>query len=105
MLATGDYEVEIHYSCPEKDVGSSFEIAFNEARLKATVTEAHDPPLRGAESDRTPNRGSESYVKDWRPLKAGTIRLEKGRGTFTLRALEIPGEQVMDVRLVILRKR
>jgi hypothetical protein len=33
----------------------------------------------------------------------GTIRLEKGRGLLTLRALEIPGKSVMDVRAINLR--
>jgi hypothetical protein len=33
------------------------------------------------------------------------MKLAQGRGVFTLRALEIPGKQVMDVRLVILRRK
>jgi hypothetical protein len=39
-------------------------------------------------------------MKEFRPLSFGSVRLEKGRGLLTLRALEIPGRQVMDVRLV-----
>ena len=41
-------------------------------------------------------------MKEFRPLNLGAMRLEKGRGLLTLRALEIPGKQVMDVRLVTL---
>jgi hypothetical protein len=41
-------------------------------------------------------------VKDFNPLTLGTVRLEAGRGTLTLRALEVPGSQVMDVRRVML---
>jgi hypothetical protein len=41
-------------------------------------------------------------VKDFRPLTLGTIPLAKGRGTLTLRALEIPGESAIDVRDVVL---
>ncbi|OHB83094.1 MAG: hypothetical protein A2Z38_06410 [Planctomycetes bacterium RBG_19FT_COMBO_48_8] len=55
----------------------------------------------GAEFDRV-DRGSESYVKDFRPLHLGTIRLQKGRGQLTLSALDIPGRQVMEVRAVML---
>ena len=47
-------------------------------------------------------RGGESYVKDFRPLRLGIVRLEKGRGELTLRALDVPGKQVMDVRAVVL---
>jgi hypothetical protein len=42
----------------------------------------------------------ESQMKEFRPLRLGVIRLERGRGLLTLRALEIPGESVMDVRRV-----
>ena len=41
-------------------------------------------------------------MKEFRPLNLGTMKLEKGRGQLTLRALEIPGASVMDVRQVTL---
>jgi hypothetical protein len=41
-------------------------------------------------------------MKEFHPLKLGTMHLEKGRGLLTLSALEIPGANVMDVRLVTL---
>ena len=41
-------------------------------------------------------------MKEFRPLDLGTLRLEKGRGLLTLRALEIPGQSVMDVRMITL---
>lgn len=100
--ASGAYEVEIHYSCPQADVGSTIELSFNESRLRGRITEAHDPPLRGGENDRVERQ--ESYVKDFRSMKLGTINLEKGRGQLTLRALKIPGSQVMDFRLIMLTR-
>ena len=100
VLASGDYAVEIYYTCPASDVGSTVELTFNGNRLSGQVAEPNDPPLRGAEHDRVP-RG-ESYVKDFRPMKLGTIHLEQGRGELTLRATKIPGSQVMDFRLLVL---
>ena len=41
-------------------------------------------------------------MKEFHPLALGVLRLEKGRGLLTLRAVEIPGASVMDVRLVSL---
>jgi hypothetical protein len=41
-------------------------------------------------------------MKEFRPLNIGTIRLEKGRGLLALRATNIPGASVMDVRQVTL---
>jgi hypothetical protein len=97
----GRYEAVIYYTCPKPDVGSMVELSFNGSTVQGKVTEAHDPPLIGAEYDRVKREG-ESYVKDFQPLKLGTFRLEKGRGELTLRALEVAGAQVMDVRAVIL---
>ncbi len=103
VLQAARYEVSVYHTCPAADVGSTFELSVGEAVLKGQVSEAHDPPLRGAESDRAA-RGSESYVKDFRPLVVGTMGLARGRHKLTLRALSIPGSQVMDVRGVVLKK-
>ena len=101
VATTGRYEAVVYYTCPEADTGSTFELSHAESRIEGKITEAHDPPLRGAEHDRAP-RGSESYVKDFKPLRLGIVKLKKGRGDLTLRATNIPGKQVMDVRYVIL---
>jgi hypothetical protein len=37
-------------------------------------------------------------MKEFRPLNFGSIKLARGRGLLTLRALKIPGRSVMDVR-------
>lgn len=105
VIETGEYEAVVYYTCPEADLGSIFELSFNSATLKGKVTTANDPPLRGAENDRTSNRGGESYVKDFKPMTVGTVRLEKGRGELALRATDIPGGQVMEVRLLFLNKK
>ena len=96
---TGDYDAVVYYTCPPDDLGSSVEMSFGSSRVRAIVTVPHDPPLVGAEFDRY-DRGSESFVKDFRPLGFGTLRLQKGRGHLTLKALNAPGSQVMDVRAV-----
>lgn len=99
VAAAGTYEVEIYYTCPAADVGSTIELSIGNSRLRGQITEAHNPPLKGGENDRV-ERG-ESYVKDFKPLKLGTINLQKGRAELTLRALEIPGSAVMDFRLLM----
>jgi len=98
---TGQYEAVVFYTCPMNDVGSTIELAFNKNKIRGKVTEPHDPPAVGAEFDRT-GRGSESFVKDFRPLNLGTFRLEKGRGELALSAKDVTGKQVMEVRAVML---
>jgi arylsulfatase A-like enzyme len=101
VQTTGQYEVVIDYTCPMADAGSMIELSFNESRLAGKVTPGWDPPLY-TNQDTIPRPAGESQMKEFRPLKLGTVRLEKGRGPLTLRALEIPGRSVMDVRRVTL---
>ncbi len=97
----GTYEAVVYYTCAKQNVGAAIELSLGENRVETKVTETHDPPLVGEAEDRVP-RGSESYVKDFRPLSLGTIQLSKGRGTLTLRALDIPGDAAIDVRDIVL---
>lgn len=102
VLADGDFEVEIYYTCPPEDVGTTFELSFAGEKLTGKITEAHNPPLQGMEYDRVERM--ESYVKDFKPLKLGTIHLKKGKGVLSLKATDIPGGQVMDFRLLMLKR-
>jgi hypothetical protein len=101
VVTTGRYEAVLYYTCAPKDVGSTIELSLGDSRLEARVTDPHDPPLRGTGNDRVPRRG-ESYVKDFQPLRLGTIDLKPGRGPLTLRATKVAGQQVMDVRMLTL---
>jgi arylsulfatase A-like enzyme len=101
---TGEYDVVIDYTCREGDVGSTIELSFNQAKLAGKVAPAWNPPYY-KNQDTLPRPKGESPGKEFRPLKLGTMRLEKGRGLLTLRALEIPGASVMDVRRVTLTLR
>lgn len=102
VLSEGDFEAEIYYTCPSKDIGSTVQLSFHSNSITTKVTEANDPPLRGMENDRV--KRTESYVKDFKSLKAGIIHLEKGTGELTLKALNIPGSMVMDFRLLMLTR-
>lgn len=97
----GRYEVEILYACPKRNVGATVELSLGGGRVSAKVMEAHDPPARGAEHDRVPRQG-ESYVKDFKPLRLGVVELPRGRAELTLRATDIPGDGVIEVRAVTL---
>jgi hypothetical protein len=100
--APGEYQVILHYTCPEADLGSTIEIAFEDAKLTTKIKKAFDTPLVGAAEDRVPRQG-ESYVKDFLPARVGTMKLPAARGKLTLRATNIPGKMAMDVRGVTLR--
>ena len=103
VLAEGDYDATLYYTCPQADVGATFRLSLGNHHVDGKITEAHNPPLRGMEHDKVPR--IESYVKDFKPLDMGTIHLSKGKGLMTLRATQIPGHSVMDFRLLMLTRR
>ena len=100
----GSYDVVLHYTCPEADAGATIELAFRDARLTGKVAPGWDPPLITGQ-DVIPRPKGESVMKEFRPLPLGTLRLDPGRAPLTLRALDIPGRSVMDLRLVTLTLR
>ncbi len=102
VAATGDFQVELYYTCPQEDIGSTLELSFNGQKIKTDITVAHNPPLVGAKEDRSAR--TESLVKDFKGINIGTIHLEKGKGDLTLQALKIPGNSVIDFRLLMLKR-
>jgi len=95
----GKYEVTIDYTCPIADAGSTVEVSFKEQRLTGKVEPGWDPPLY-TNQDTLPRPDGESTMKDFRPLSLGMIQLAAGRGLLTLRATNMPGKSVMDVRRI-----
>jgi arylsulfatase A-like enzyme len=96
---SGNYDVEILYTCPVSDTGSSIELEFNGSKVAGKVTPGWDPPLY-ANQDTIARPPGESKMKEFRSLNLGAMKLEKGRGLLTLRAVNIPARKVMDVRQV-----
>ncbi|GLR18418.1 arylsulfatase [Portibacter lacus] len=102
IVEEGDFSVEIFYTCPEEDVGSSFELTCGDARITSKITVAFDPPFTGAINDIYPRM--ESDTKDFKSMSIGEFRLSKGPQKLSLKALDIPGNSVMDFRLLMLRR-
>lgn len=103
VVQAAEYDATVQYACPAADVGATLELAFRGSTVTAKVSAPHDPPALGAEQDRVPRQ--ESYVKDWKGMSVGTIRLARGRGHLTLRALEIPGRQALELWSLTLTRR
>ncbi len=98
---SGTYDVTIDYTCPEADVGSLIELTCGESRLTGRVAPGWDPPLY-TNQDTLPRPPAESTMKEFRTLELGDFRMNSGRADLTLKAVQIPGKSVMDVRRVTL---
>jgi hypothetical protein len=97
----GRYQVLIDYTCPLPDAGSTVEVSFMDARLTCKVNPGWDPPLY-TNQDTLPRPPGESQMKDFRTLSLGEITLPASQAALTLRALEIPGKSVMELRRITL---
>jgi hypothetical protein len=99
---SGNFQVTLYYTCPEQDIGSTFQLSFNESSIEGKISVAHDPPLVGMDEDRVVRHNS--YVKDFKPMELPVMHLEKGAGELTLQALDVPGSEVMDFRLLMFER-
>ena len=104
VATAGTYEVAIDYTCPLADAGSTLELSFRGEKLTGPVAPGWDPPLY-TNQDTIPRNAAESRMKEFHLLDLGTMHLEKGRGLLTLRATQIPGKTVMDLRRLTLTLR
>lgn len=93
---SGHYEAIVHYTCAAGDEGVTLRLQMEDnSSVQAEVVEVFDPPLYDKSKERVAD--SHYFVKDFKPLRLGTLSLEKGRGTLKLDASNIQGKRVVDV--------
>lgn len=96
--AAGDYEATVFYTCAAGDEGARLRLSAGEASTEAAVTEVFDPPLYDKSRERVEK--SHYFVKDFKPLRLGTLALKKGRATLKLGATKITGQRAIDVQAI-----
>ena len=102
VLGAGSFEVQMYYACPSESVGSTIRLSIGDESLTATIDTANESPSVGKSEDRVAR--VEGYVRDWKPMTLGEITLKPGRTSLSLQAIEIPGSQVCEMRLLLFRK-
>jgi hypothetical protein len=102
VVKEGDFEITVYYSCAQDAIGSVFEVSFGNASIQGEIKEAHSYNEYGASEDRVVRK--ESYVKDFKPLKIGTLKLKKGKGTLKIKGIKKKGKVLMDFRLMLLKR-
>ena len=99
---TGNYEVIVYYTCAAGHEGGTIQVSLGESSIQQTVSEVFDPPLYDKSKERVEN--SHYYVKDFRPLRVGTMQLQKGRGELRLGAVKLVGGGLIDVHSIDLNR-
>ncbi len=101
---SGDYEAIVYYTCAAGDEGATIQLGIDGGdSVRARVSNVFDPPLYDKSKERVAK--SHYFVKDFKPLRLGTLRLKKSSCTLRLRALEVKGKRVIDVHSLELNLR
>lgn len=103
VLNKGKFEVFLYYTCKKENVGAELQLTLNNSKLTKVITEFHDPPLIGADKDRSPRM--ESYVKDFKVIKMGEIFFDKEVGELNLKTIVMPGNSSIDFRLLNFKRK
>lgn len=106
VLEAAEYEATVFYTCAEGNQGVTVQL---EAEYPGTtrttetiITEVFDPPLYDKSKERVEQ--SHYFVKDFRPQKLGTVRLQAGRAVLRLKAANLQGTQAIDVHSIELNR-
>ena len=98
----GKFQVELFYTCDRTNIGSTLELSFKGKSMSGKIKKGTSTELLGADDDRSPR--VESYTQEWQRMTLGEMELEKGLGELVLRASDIPGDEVMNFRLLLLKR-
>ncbi len=100
VARAGRYAVSLQYLCPKADAGSRVQISAAGTVTETTVRATSGQPIKSP--DRVPR--TEVYEMDWATAPAGALTLPQGRAKLTVRALTKPGDAVMELKSVVLKR-
>ena len=101
VLEDGINNIELYYTLEKESVGTEIALEFENQIIKKTIDEFHDPSLVGFEEDKI--KRIESYTKDFKKIKIGTMSFKKGLSKLKLKTTKKVGKKSIDFRLLILK--
>ena len=101
VLEDGINNIELYYTLEKESVGTEIALEFENQIIKKTIDEFHDPNLVGFEEDKI--KRIESYTKDFKKIKIGTMSFKKGLSKLKLKTTKKIGKKSIDFRLLILK--
>ncbi len=99
VVKKGDYKISLKYECPDKNLGSVIEISIGGQKIRKMITEPQEIKILEAKENRIPSSNSNA---EWRIAEAGRLSLDQGIYPLKLKAIQIPGNQAIDLKSVII---
>lgn len=103
VVRAGKYELALQYACPAADAGSKLRVTVGGTSFDCVVAAAEAPAVPLAHRDEL---GRQRYGnRQWGTLKVGEVNLPAGRTTLTIQSLSRAGQQVLELKGAMLRRR
>lgn len=93
-------EFSLKYTCPDRDTGSSILLSGANQEIRSLLDQSYSPQMVPS-PDRVERQ--EVYEQTWAIKKLGSLRLPPGNHQIRLRAENIPGRQVAEIKSLILK--
>jgi hypothetical protein len=93
--------VTLAYACAEADAGATVRVRVGKSSAEARVVAAPAPRIPLPHRD----EAKDNYVdRVWGTLRVGQLQLTPGRNTLVVEAVSKPGQQVLELKHVELRR-
>ena len=99
----GDFDAIVYYNCSDKNIGTNLEMTFLQQSLNKKIKTAHTSDEIGRDYDRYPR--DESYVKNFKSMNMGTLRLMKGEGILKLNATQLNANKDLEFKRIVLKRK
>lgn len=102
---SAQYSAELFYTCKQENAGVVIRLeglGGSESTAIERELPMHESEIIGAEQDR--DLRPEAYEQNWGRVTLGTIKLDRKMTQLKLTAPKIPGQEAIDVRLLLLRR-
>jgi hypothetical protein len=100
VVAAGRYEVTVKYTCPADSVGTRLRIEADGDSVEAALAEAFDPPPR----QRPTRFPKKRFIQTFKSQRLGELVLKEGPQRITIRAVDLRGSRVCDLKAIGLRR-
>lgn len=105
VVEAGNYQFTVQYACTEAQKGTELRLGVGEEQgIRATLSVAHVPTVIPS-PDRVAGVRTEALEQSWAYQALGELELQTGKYTLSLQALDIPGEEVGEIKGIWVEKR
>ncbi len=102
VVNKGQYDIFMEYACAEENIGSLLQVKIGDQVISTKIEEPF--PLEIIEVPNFTPAGNHVDAH-WKKIQLGTIQLHEGQYKFLLKGVEIPGEEIVQLKSIYMEQR